>query len=61
MNQDQLSSAVHSRHVVATLKKQKRKESEDHTEDVKMKELLELSDQFYEEFAESTFYRCTKA
>ena len=38
----------------------KKKESENHTEDVKIKELFKLSDRFYEEFAELTFYRCIK-
>ena len=38
----------------------KKKEFENHTKDVKMKELFELSDRSYEEFAKLTFYYCIK-
>ena len=48
--------ATHRRSAEITRKKK----SEDHTENVKIKELFELSDRFYEEFAKSTFYRCTE-
>ena len=38
-----------------------KKKSEDHTKDVKRKELLELFNRFYKKFIKSTFYCCIKA
>ena len=61
MNQNQLSTIIHSRHVVAALKLQKRKKLENHSKDVTMKELFELFNQFYKKFIKSTSCHRSKA